>query len=40
MFQQLADVVYRCRLTLIEDAAGAVALVALLFGILHLPVFV
>ncbi len=40
MFRQLTTVLYRCRLTLVEDAAGALALVALLLGALHLPVFV
>ena len=39
MFQQMRAMLYRCGPTLIQDAAGAIALVALLFGVLHLPLF-
>lgn len=37
MFSQIAQLVRRSRSTLIEDATGAIALMVLLIGALHLP---
>jgi hypothetical protein len=40
MLRQIRSVLSRCGPTLAQDAAGAIALAALLFGALHLPLFV